>query len=221
MLLVELFRGTGSAGHVARKLGWKVISVDMDPKHGATHSMDVRRLPYKSMDVPDFVWASPPCTTYSLAAAWVHHREPGTARALSEDAKQADALLAHTLKMIRYWKRQNPHLLFCIENPRGYLRLRPEMQAFERTTAQYSDYGWPIHKPTDFWTNFPLTLRPLGSRKSVAKTIRVGTDRKWAQSLRKALGAPATESSAVLLGRIPPKLIRSILTQMAAAAKKA
>ena len=217
MLLVELFRGTGSVGVVARKLGWKVISVDMDPGHNATHTIDVRRFKYKEIPTPDFVWASPPCTTYSFAANWVHHREAGTGRALTDSAKEADSILTHTLKMIRYWLKQNPKLRFCIENPRGYLRNRPEMKYFLRTTVLYSDYGWPIHKPTDFWTNFPLELRPMGSRKSKrrsARIIQIGKDPGWRKSLKKALGGNATQSQAVLLGRIPPTLVRSILTQM-------
>lgn len=55
MLLIELFSGTGSVGKVARRRGWKVISVDSDPAHKPTYVADVLRLPYKSLPVPDFV----------------------------------------------------------------------------------------------------------------------------------------------------------------------
>ena len=101
MLLIELFSGTGSVGKVARRRGWKVISVDNDPSHNPTHVIDIMQLPYKTLPVPDFVWASPPCTTYSHAANWVRHREPGTGRALSGNAKQADRIVRHTMKMIK------------------------------------------------------------------------------------------------------------------------
>lgn len=211
MLLVELFSGTGSVGKVARRRGWKVISVDNDPAHKPTHAVDILRLPYKELPVPDFVWASPPCTTYSHAANWVHHREAGTGRALSRDAQHADRLVRHTLNMIRYWLQRNPELRFCIENPRGYLRILPEMRGLERTTTQYNFYGFPIRKTTDFWTNFPLTLKTDGPVPT--STIRIGKDPGWRRSLRDALGAHG-EPQAVLLGRIPPKLVSSILTQM-------
>jgi hypothetical protein len=215
MRLVELFRGTGSVGKVARRRGWEVVSVDIDPQHNPTHAVDVRQLPYKDMPVPDLVWASPPCTTYSHAAVWVRHREPGTGRALTAAAREADAVVRHMLKMIRYWIRKNPNLLFCIENPRGYLRHLPEMQDLTRTTTLYSLYDWPIAKPTDFWTNFPLRLR---EGRAPAAAIRVGKDPGWRRELRAALGAHEGESQAVLLGRIPPALVSSILSQMAAAA---
>lgn len=215
MLLIELFRGTGSVGKVATQKGWKVISVDMDAEHGATYTMDVRKLPYKDLPVPDLVWASPPCTTYSHAANWVRHREAGTGRALSADAHDADSVVRHTIKMIRYWSKLNPNMCFCIENPRGYLRHQPIMQAYERTSTRYSWYGWPIEKPTDFFTNFPLRLKTSGPPATT--TIRVGKDKGWRRDLRAALGAKEGQSSAVVLGRIPPALVRSILTQMASA----
>lgn len=211
MLLIELFSGTGSVGKVARRRGWEVISVDNDPAHNPTYVTDILRLAYKTLPIPDLVWASPPCTTYSHAANWVHHRESGTGRALSVDAKHADHIVRHTMKMIRYWLKHNPNLRFCIENPRGHLRNLPELGGLERTTTQYSFYGFPIRKTTDFWTNFPLKLKTEGAEAT--SMIRIGKDPGWRRSLRDALGAHG-ESQAVLLGRIPSALVSSILTQM-------
>lgn len=213
MLLVELFRGTGSVGEVARKKGWKVISVDIDPSHRATHSVDVLKLKYKEMPVPDVVWASPPCTTYSLAANWVGHRVSG-GRAVTAAAHEADRIVRRTLKMIRYWLQKNSRLTFCIENPRGHLRSLPEMNQIPyRVTTLYSQYGWPIHKPTDFWSNVPLRLRPATRPEHASGMVRVGSEPGWRKKLRVALGAP-TERQDVMLGRIPPKLVGSILSQL-------
>lgn len=216
MRLLELFRGTGSVGEVARKRGWEVVSVDMDPKHAATHSVDVRKLKYKEMPIPDLVWASPPCTTYSLAAVWVKHREPGTGRALTPAAHEADLILKHTLKMLAYWSRLNPNLRFCIENPRGYMRHMPEMGSFFRTTVRYGDYGWPIRKPTDLWTNFPLHLPPPppSPNRRFSSPIRVGPA-GYRRKVREALGLKKGEPQATLLGRIPPALVRDLLDAMA------
>ena len=212
MHLVELFRGTGSVGHVARRWGWEVVSVDMDPVHKATHTVDVRNLPYRSMRIPDVVWASPPCTTYSLAANRVHHRAAG-GRALTQEVNDADAIVRHLLKMISYWLRQNPNLVYCIENPRGYLRSLPDMMVLPHlTTTFYGHYGWPIHKPTDFWSNTPLVLPQ--HRPDHPPLVHVGSTPGWRRKLREAMGARPDEPQAVLLGRIPPRLIRSILKQL-------
>jgi hypothetical protein len=212
MLLVELFSGTGSVGKIARKMGWDVISVDADPSHGATYTTDILKLDYKSMPVPDFVWASPPCTTYSLAATWFRHRDPDTGKAFTQDARKADEVVKRTLKIIRYWNTKNERLRFCIENPRGYLRKMPFMASLTMTHVWYVDYDWPARKPTDLWTNFPLTLKAPGS-SAKREVVRMGAG-KWRQAFRESLNLPEGISQAVMLGMIPPKLVRDVLKQM-------
>lgn len=105
----------------------------------------------------------------------------------------------HTLKMIAYWSRRNPRLRVCLENPRGYMRHMPELAGLHRTTVRYADHGWPIDKATDRWTNFPLALRPRPRRSPTVG--RVGAP-GWRQAMR-----------------IPPPLVRELLTRMAAAAR--
>ena len=70
---------------------------------------------------PDVIWASPDCTTYSIAGI-SHHRvqEPnGNLAPVSEYAKFCDTLNRHVLKLI---SELQPTFWF-IENPRGGMRI--------------------------------------------------------------------------------------------------
>lgn len=109
---------------------------------------------------PDVIWASPPCTSYSIAGI-SHHRkkneDTGILEPVSNFAKLSDDLVKHTLDLIKELK---PKYWF-IENPRGALRKMPFMQDLPRYTVSYCKYELdkPINerrmKPTDIWTNHP------------------------------------------------------------------
>lgn len=217
--LIELFSGTGSVGRQAKKRGWDVISVDMDPKAEATITSDILKLDYKRLPVPDVVWASPPCQTYSLAGTWVRHRSPQTGKAWSAAAKIGDKVLRKTIEIILYWKRKNPKLKFVIENPRGYMRRMRELDRFHRTTTSYNQYGWPIVKPTDFWSDAPLKLKEAKSNKSLGKKqLLVGRDHEVVKQLLKKSPQAAKVSNpskiTSVLYQIPPRLVKSILDQL-------
>lgn len=104
---------------------------------------------------PDVIWASPPCTSYSIAAI-SHHRTRdanGNLAPKSEFAKLSDVLIKHTITLIdelqpKYW---------FIENPRGGLRKMDFMQNLSRYTVTYCQYGDTRMKPTDIWTNHTNT----------------------------------------------------------------
>ena len=210
-LLLELFSGTGSVGKKARKRGYDVISVDVDERCGCDYTCDVRKLPYKTLPTPDFVWASPPCTTYSYAAIWYRHRDTdGVAQ--TDDAKDADAVLRYTLRIINYFLKKNPDLRFCIENPRGYMQKMPQMKRLYHTTTSYNNFGVPFCKPTDFFTNYVLQL---------PKCRRMATDLKICGSnrveIRRRMNVQTGDDLTRLLYRIPPKLVQEILRQAEAA----
>ena len=103
---------------------------------------------------PDVIWASPPCTSYSIAAI-SHHRkknvETGSLDPVSDFAKLSDELVKHTLELIKELK---PKYWF-IENPRGGMRKMDFMQGLPRYTVTYCQYGDTRMKPTDIWTNHP------------------------------------------------------------------
>lgn len=103
---------------------------------------------------PDVVWASPDCTTYSVAAIGKHRRkdkDTGSLTPVTEYAKFCDRVNAHVVDLIR---ELNPKYWF-IENPRGGLRVMDFMQGLPRYTVTYCQYGETRQKPTDIFTNHP------------------------------------------------------------------
>ena len=95
--LLELFSGTGSIGRAFREQGWEVVSVDLDPKAGATITGDVMDWDYRTFPPGHFdcVWASPPCTHYSIAR---------TTAKTPRDLEGSDRLVQRVLDIIEYFK---------------------------------------------------------------------------------------------------------------------
>ena len=89
----------------------------------------------KNFGRPDVIWASPDCTTYSIAAISHHRRkeDDGNLAPVSEYAKFCDNVNQHVLKLIH---ELNPKYWF-IENPRGGLRKMRFMKDLPRYTLTY------------------------------------------------------------------------------------
>lgn len=149
--LLELFAGSRSVGNIADKLGMDVFSVDWQKFENINLSIDIGELTQKDIPfIPDVVWASPDCTTYTIAAISTHRNGifPKT-----DYAKKCDQVNQHFINLIREYELINPNLVFFIENPRGMLRKMPFMKDFIRHTIWYCQYGDDRAKPTDIWTN--------------------------------------------------------------------
>jgi hypothetical protein len=54
-------------------------------------------------------------------------------------------------EIISHFMRENPKLIYFIENPRA--RMRWFMNDYPRYTISYCSYGFNRMKPTDIWTN--------------------------------------------------------------------
>jgi hypothetical protein len=149
--VVELFAGSRCIGKAGEQLGMKVFSADWKPFEkidfvGDIETMKITDVPF----VPDVVWASPDCTTYTIAAISTHR---DGINPKSDYAKKCDQVNKHFILIIKQWIEINPNLKFYIENPRGMLRKMPFMQEFKRHTVWYCQYGDDRAKPTDIWTN--------------------------------------------------------------------
>lgn len=135
MNLLELFAGSRSVGKAGEELGMNVFSVDWENYEGINLSIDIEYLEKEQIPfIPDVIWASPDCTSYSICAIKKHRNgvEPK-----SEYAKKCDIVNQHFISLIKEWLVINPDMVFFIENPRGMLRKMPFMQEFNRHTVWY------------------------------------------------------------------------------------
>lgn len=176
MKVLELFAGSCSVGKAAKTLGMEVFSSDVRSFERLRSCEDTEDIHYK-VDIfdfdpakvpfqPDIIWASPPCTAFSVASCWLHWK--GVKGVNSDDPKDKDkripatakakhgiAMVKKTLKIIAHFK---PKYWF-IENPRGMLRKQDfmndavHMLGGKRNTVTYCQYGDYRMKPTDIWTN--------------------------------------------------------------------
>lgn len=158
MKVLDLFCGTKSISNAFAARGHEVYTVDWDVRFCPSLCADIGKLTAQDIiklcgGVPDIIWASPDCTTYSVAAMCTHRRrdQNGNLCPVTDYAKQCDAYNEHLIALI---KELNPRYWF-IENPRGAMRKMKFIQGLPRYTVTYCQYGEKRMKPTDIWTNHP------------------------------------------------------------------
>lgn len=155
--LLELFCGTKSIGREFEKLGFEVVSIDIDPQFEPTICSDILAVDPRTLGRFDAVWASPPCNAFTVALIgrnWYHDHTPK-----NDLARQGLEILTRTVDIIQ---TVDP-MMFWIENPRGKMRRMSIMQQFKRDTVAYCQYGDTRMKPTDIWHNTNWCPRPMCS----------------------------------------------------------
>lgn len=146
-MVVDLFSGTGAATKAFKDRGHKVITIDIARNKWVQPDIqaDIRHLPLRNLK-PDFVWASPPCTEFSLARAGGKRRDIEGGMVLVAAACDAIAELRPT-----YW---------VIENVRG-------------AVACFGP-GWKRVGAWFLWGNFPpfdVGNPPLKTRDRQGKRL--------------------------------------------------
>jgi site-specific DNA-cytosine methylase len=164
MNVVELFSGSGTLSKEFRDAGHNVFSIDIrkrkgicepDLKKNILHLLR-KEIPFEKVDV---VWASPPCDVFSKASGGFHWTAEGLPK--TEKCMLHIQILKKSLALIQ---KLNPTIFF-IENPDGKMKYRNELVSFliknEGMTKKlfYSNYGFPLPKPTNLFTN-ALDFKP-------------------------------------------------------------
>lgn len=159
MKVLELFAGTRSIGKVFESHGHEVYSIEWDKKFdnidwyadiGTITAQDI----IERFGYPDVIWASPDCSSYSLAAISKHrtkNKETGNLDPISDYAKFCDKVNAHVVELI---KELQPKYYF-IENPKGGLCKMSFMEGLPKYLVTYCQYGDTRMKPTHIFTNHP------------------------------------------------------------------
>jgi len=156
MKVLELFAGSRSFSKVAEEFGYETYSTDIEPfdkinQVGNIFEFNIDKM-LDEFGSPDIIWASPPCTTFSVASIG-HHWKGGNKAYIPKTSKAELGIMIveETNWIIKELKPK----FFYIENPRGLLRKLPVMtkENYLRNTVWYCQYGDTRAKPTDIWTN--------------------------------------------------------------------
>lgn len=140
--------------------GWETYTVDWDKKFEPDLCADIGKLTKDDLielcgGVPDVIWLSPDCTTYSIAGIRFHRKKnesTGELIPISDYAIFCDEVNTHIIDVV---VNQIQPKYFFIENPRGGFRKMDFVKDIPIYTVTYCQYGDFRMKPTDIFTNHP------------------------------------------------------------------
>lgn len=205
MKILELFAGTRSISKAFEAKGHEAFCVEWDRRferidlYADVMAVTAAEI-LEKCGRPDVIWASPDCTTYSVAAISKHRKKEanGNLAPVTEYAAYCDKVNAYVVNLI---KELNPKYWF-IENPVGGLRKMEFMKGLPRYTVTYCQYGERRQKPTDIWTNHPAPqFKPACKRGMTCHDAAPRGSKSGTQALKNA-----TEKA-----KIPDALCRHIV----------
>ena len=158
----------------------------------------------------DFIWASPPCTSFSVASIGHHWNKDNTPK--TPDALLGVEIVKKTLSLIKIFLHQNRKRVFYFENPTGKLRKLPIVRGeFDRATIDYCRYGDNRMKPTDIWTNNLYSMYNLHGWKPRPRCFPGNTKCHHEPAPRGSKTGTQGRNGAYDRSKIPPLLCQEIL----------
>jgi hypothetical protein len=139
------------------------MSVDLDELSNATHKMNMHSVTLGEImqgleNIPDFVWASPDCTTYSRLSGGIHRKVNGQWER-TDRARRHNFDLLKILEIMLAIQKSNRNAIFVIENPDGamdpcpLMKLAKRMLGLRTVRVHYCAFGRDERKATHLWTN--------------------------------------------------------------------
>jgi hypothetical protein len=214
---LDLFAGSHSFTKVAQELGYdEVISLDCDPKSGATITADILEFDYKIWPPGhfDFIWASIPCQTFSIACAHMFN-----AQERSQRAADGCEVARRTKELIEYLQPN----YFAIENPLASKLWSMGIfgDEYPKKKLSYCRYGFPYRKNTILATNAPFEpklcrgdcgfVREVVDENGKTHKLHLETAKQGYSASAKQYGLQAGRHTREQLYRVPAKLIKDVL----------
>lgn len=169
MKILDLFSGLGGGSAAFIAEGCEVVTLDLESRFNCDITADILTVTVEQLEQYgpfDFIWASPPCEAFSVAAIGHHWGGgKGAYQPKTEHAKISQHIVSHTINLMAALA---PTYGWMMENPRGVLRKLPAVSGLPRETVTYCQYGDSRMKPTDLWGKFPEGWKPRSMCKNGA-----------------------------------------------------
>lgn len=205
MKTLELFAGSQSFSKgIQRHHEAECVTVDISNHFHPTHHVNLLEWDFTVYPPGyfDVIWASPPCTQYSVA------KTRGV-----RDLEGADALVRQVFRIIDYFKPS----AWVIENVgTGLLVSRmKDIRDVAHVFVDYCSYGKPVRKRTALWSNRPLALK-MCPGKGLCEQMIEGRHKSSVGNGRHEYTPTHTISYERFIARnaIPEKLIDDVIHQL-------
>jgi len=204
MECLELFAGSRSFGKVAESLGHSVFSVDINNFKDINLVKDIMEIKKSDIPInPTLIWASPPCTYFSVASIghhWYENHQPKT-----KEAILGLRVLYKTLDIFDWYKDAK----FFMENPVG--KMRRMVKGKDRVTITYCSYGDKRMKPTDVWSNYIYDMFNEKGWKPRSKCFAGNKKCQHEPAPRGSKTGTQGLKNNYERSRVPPQLIKEII----------